>query len=383
MDSSQKVWEQVLQLLAAGKTPTAEQLASLSEEETVLLESLQRDHLIPAALAHLSALDETRDWEVLQAHMPPAQHTISWRRVIRYAAAIVIPLALAGGTWLAYQQRSGKPAPIAALPPVDHQRATLVLADGSEVALNGQAGRTLQQAGASVSKEDSTTLVYKPENSATPQTAYNKLIVPRGAEYSLVLADGTSIKVNAASSLRYPVRFDGQSRREIFLESGEVYLDVAPVAAQPFVVHTGKVTVEVLGTGFNINTYTPDVQTTLVSGKIKVSAGNQPPVIMQPGQQAVFNSRTGTLTNNEADITLYTAWKDGWMIFDNERLEDVMQHLGRWYDYDVQFSEEKLKNTHFGGKLRKYQDITDVLAVIKRTGKLQFRITGKTIYVSE
>jgi ferric-dicitrate binding protein FerR (iron transport regulator) len=223
-------------------------------------------------------------------------------------------------------------------------------------------------------------LRYTTAAAATQPAGFNTLIVPRGGEYKIQLSDGTEVWLNAETQLRYPAHFGGVAQREVFLEAGEAYFKVAPNTRQPFVVKAGGMDIQVLGTEFNINTYTKAYATTLVNGSVKVSAGATE-TLLKSDQQAIYTG--GGFTRKDVDVEPYVSWREGQLIFVEASLEEVMNSLGRQYDFKVEFMTPELKGRKFGGRLRKTQHIEDILAVIGKVGEVQFSIKGKTIYVGE
>lgn len=209
---------------------------------------------------------------------------------------------------------------------------------------------------------------------------YHTLRVPRGGEYTLVLADGTTVYLNAESELRFPKQFKGKSRK-VYLE-GEGYFDVQRDEKQPFVVEVKQVEVRVLGTSFGIRAYTGEVNvlTTLVRGRVNVEAGGKQ-VELSPGQQADFNRGNDRLTVTEVDVEQYVSWKDGRLVFDNKPLEFILEELGRWYSFDVFYTNKELKGIPYSLNIKKHEDIAHVLKFIERTGKVKFEINKNTIIV--
>lgn len=152
-------------------------------------------------------------------------------------------------------------------------KAILTLDNGETVYLDENAdGRQLQLAGKQI-QIDSTTLNYSPADGQVVQSAlvYNKVEVPQGGEYTLVLNDGTKVHLNSMSSLRFPLTFEA-GKREVEL-AGEAYFEVNKTG-HPFTVSTQGMQIEVLGTTFNISAYPgEEYQATLVSGSVKVTPG--------------------------------------------------------------------------------------------------------------
>ncbi len=256
-------------------------------------------------------------------------------------------------------------------------KAILTMADGLQVDLDQSEAFELEEKGAKINK-DSSVLKYESATSIQEEV-YNQLYVPKGGEYSLVLNEGTKVYLNAMTTLRFPVHFTGNERR-VELQ-GEAYFEVSP-SDKPFIVQTKETTVEVLGTTFNISSYTQDefTRTTLVSGRVKVSLnGSNESVFIAPSQQAAFNHKTGRLSVLEVDISSDIAWKNGLFYFKDWRLEDIMTCLSRWYDFDITYSDKEIMNYRFGCKFDRYGKITPILELLEKTNKISAKVNGKTI----
>ena len=186
--------------------------------------------------------------------------------------------------------------------------------------------------------------------------------------------------MNSESSLRYPVKF-GLHRREIFL-SGEIYLEVVPDTQRPFIVHTANRTIKVLGTRFNVRNYPTDSlwSTTLVEGKIQIGH-NDTTYILKPGEQYTASRQEGRPQISSVNPALYTSWISGKIILHNERLEEIIRQLQRWYDFEVFYTDPQLKGLHFGGAINKYNSFQVVLKYLERTADLHFDIQGRTVIV--
>lgn len=263
------------------------------------------------------------------------------------------------------------------------KKATLILGDGRAVELGAE--QTIKNSdGVQIFADESSALVYKTGQNAGQLPAYNSLVVPKGGEYKLVLADGTEVWLNADTKIRYQVNFDATKTRTVFLERGEAYFKVAKNPEKPFIVHHGDMEVQVLGTSFNVNAYSDDIQTTLAEGKVKVSLNNAKAHLeLAPGQQANFNIPAGTLEKQEVDIYPFVAWKDGILAFENVTMEMLMAQIGRLYDYDIQFRDESLKQLHYSGSTDKPADLRKILNIIQKTSKLKLTIKERTIIVEK
>src|SRR5690606_21383780 len=235
---------------------------------------------------------------------------------------------------------------------------------------------------------DSGYIVYQPGAVRRASTAprYNTLRTPRGGQYRLQLPDGTKVWLNAESSIRYPLSFAGKERKvEI---TGEVYLEVAHNAAQPFVVdiHSAsrkKGTIEVLGTRFNINAYDDEslITTTLIDGKVKFSCSRKglDPLILKPGEQVHLAPDGNMRVVGDADLHQVLSWKEGLFVFRHDRLQDIMRRLSRWYDVEIVFEKNRAVNTHFTGTMARQETITGILDMLELTGAVKFKIEGRKI----
>ena len=258
-------------------------------------------------------------------------------------------------------------------------RAELILPRGEVIPLDTMtrvvlAGDSLLQVTSSRN-----TLIYNSEIN-NEQVEYHTIRVPRGGEYNLLLSDNTKVYLNAGSSLRYPVRFSGD-RREVILE-GEGYFEVTRDTTKPFVVKTGSIDVQVLGTSFNVNAYSEEenVETTLVEGKVRVDGKNEQRVL-EPGTQLVYDKRRENMVVRKVDTEEYISWKDGYYYFKRETLGRIMDRLSRWYNLNVFYQNEELKSIEFGGRLKRYEDITYLLERMEETQDIKFIIKGNTIIV--
>ncbi len=223
-------------------------------------------------------------------------------------------------------------------------RAALILSNGKTIQLQDGDFQLEEQDGTRL-HGDSGALRYDDAHlSSGDATLYNTLRVPIAGTYRIVLPDGTAVWLNAASELRFPVRFNGD-RRTVALR-GEGYFEVAPDAQKPFSVTANGDTIQVLGTSFNISAYEPArTTTTLVSGKVAVAAPKGRKAL-EPGQQAV--STPASVRVSAGDMEKAIAWKNGYFYFSNESLPDIMEQLSRWYGVSVSYEEKVNPGVHIG-----------------------------------
>jgi len=223
-------------------------------------------------------------------------------------------------------------------------------------------------------------LAYNDNSIATTNMVmYNTITTPRGGQYQLVLADGTKVWLNAASSLKFPTAFAGDERRVEL--TGEGYFEVLHNDKKPFLVDTRNGIIQVLGTHFNINAYDNEmtVNTTLLEGSIKVF-NESAFVILKPGQQSVINKRGEIRINKGIDVDEVVAWKNGKFQFGEAMsIEMIMRQLARWYDIEVEY---KTKETgHIGGSISRNVNVSKVLEMMEMTGAAKFQVNGRNVTV--
>ena len=300
-------------------------------------------------------------------------------RFMWYAAAVVLPLVAAIGLWLSMRAEKGEVVGAERVQP-GSGRVILELNDGRTYFLDSIRSVETGIEG-SFAKAESKSLVYEKQESE--ELVYNKMIVPRAGEYTLTLSDGTRVWLNSETEIRYPVAF-GKDRRTVFL-SGEAYFEVTKDAERPFLVIMDDMEVKVYGTSFNVNThYVGKVQTTLVKGKVGIvvkSTGNE--TVLQPGQMAEFDRHEKDVEVKDVDTYYYTAWKDGEFVFQNERVEEILERLSRWYNVNVFYVSEDVKEKRFTGVIARFTDVADVLHLIGETATVQFNLKGNVITVSD
>ena len=302
-------------------------------------------------------------------------------RVWWYAAAAVIVLAVGLSFYMSnfYSAVEEKRALIQP----GTQQAQLTLPDGSIIDVDKKEvnvvvdGVQVKYKKGVLSYQPTVTTQHEEESTEEKPVKSNELVIPRGGENTVILADGTTVHLNAGSKLTYPVRFAGK-RRVVALE-GEAYFEVCKTG-QPFIVCTQGMQVEVLGTTFNISAYPQEeYQTTLVNGSVKVNTETGESCILKPSQQATISLGNSSIQIRMVDAGFYTSWIKGKIHFKDQRLEDIMKILSRWYDMEVIFANEKIKDLRFGCNVDRYSEITPFVRLLEETQKVHVKVNNKTI----
>lgn len=301
-------------------------------------------------------------------------------------AASVLFIILSGTLYFVLIKNQAKNLPIVAekskvkeiLP--SRGGAILTLSNGNVMVLDSlSAGMQTKQANTVILKTDSQALAYKTTTASVGVEKYNTLTTSKGNQYHLVLSDGTNVWLNATSSLRFPVSFDGPLRRVEL--KGEAYFEVSRNKEKPFIVDIGSSTsVRVLGTHFNVKAYPNELTTnaTLLEGSISVTNGKDSAVI-KPGQEVRLNEQGqfGIVTANEDQVM---AWRNKLFWFKNDSFEKVMRELSRWYEMDVVYKGE-IKES-YTGILPDNLSLSNVLHILEKGGNVHFTIdTGNKVTI--
>ncbi len=259
-------------------------------------------------------------------------------------------------------------------------KAQLVLSDGNVISLDSARNMQLKEEDGTYIDKQSGKLVYNDNAGGNGKILFNTLSTPRGGEYQLVLPDGSKVWLNAASSIRFPTRFEGKERT-VFL-NGEAYFEVAKNKEVPFQVKLDNdMTVQVVGTHFNIMGYGDEneVRTTLTEGIVKVTSPVKT-VLLSPSKQAIMKREDQSLTVSNADVSKALAWKNGMIEFDGDDLPYIMRQLSRWYDVDVNFAGEIPKGT-YKGAIHRQSPLSKVLEILRVAG-VQFKLKDKKLIVT-
>ncbi|WP_293301103.1 FecR family protein [Pedobacter sp. UBA4863] len=206
---------------------------------------------------------------------------------------------------------------------------------------------------------------------------------PRGGMYAFTLPDGTKAWLNSQSSLQFPSNFDNEPTRKVTL-SGEAYFEVAKDDNQPFVVITKMQEVKVLGTHFNINAYADeDVSiTTLLEGRIDVlNLKSRQRKQLAPNQEAIV-SNASLLIKKAPSAENAIDWKNGDFILKEEKLENIMRKLSRWYDVEIVYSNKPQKPVILGGLLSRQKTLLAALRFIETTEKVRFEVEDRKVIVT-
>jgi transmembrane sensor len=234
----------------------------------------------------------------------------------------------------------------------------------------------------------------------------------RKTRSKMILADGSSVTLNADSRLKYPASFDGPVR-EVYL-TGEAFFDIQKDPEHPFIIHTDKMNIRVLGTAFNVKSYPGDasMETTLLQGSVEVTFPDRPAdkIILKPTDKLVIHNfvrvadsaeaagpatptkKTGgnpdakyTLTGltyyrNQKSTVVETSWVDDKLVFSKEEFRNLARKMERWYGVSIVFDNERLMDIPFTGLFQK-ESIREALYALQLSEKFQYSMEGSVIHI--
>jgi transmembrane sensor len=242
---------------------------------------------------------------------------------------------------------------------------------------------------------------FNTRSTATPQTATNEVVTKKGSTSRIKLPDGTQVWLNTDSKLTYAGDFSGPSR-EVTL-SGEAYFDVAKDSSHPFIIHTDKINIRVLGTAFNVKNYAADevVETALIHGRIEVTFTDRPleKIILKPNEKLVVRKDQGatkvvsgqsaapkvTLNNISLahdSLVVETAWMSNTIAFTDQSLLDIARMLERKFDITVEFKNEEIKTYSYTGAYQN-ESLEKILELLSLSQKFTYTIKGQLVTIDK
>ena len=325
-------------------------------------------------------LERFRDF--MRRHPEKKKKRFIGKRWYRYAAVFLIPiLAVTFLVWREFSREYTSPF-LAEVGQLGTPQAVLTIAGGDTIVLQSNREIDIQLAGQVRVVGSGERITYElGEGECAREDRYNTLTTPVGGEYQVELSDGSRVWLNALTELRYPEIFKDDCR-EVYL-TGEAYFEVEHDPERPFVVVVNGMKVSVYGTQFNVNSYKSGVvQTVLVDGKVGIrvlETGKE--VMLNPDDMAEFFEDSGCVKVKKVDSYVYTAWKDGKFVFENESIEEIMRRLSYWYDIEVVYKEDQVRHHTFTGVITRYAEVKDVLHLIGATAIVRFRLKGNVVTV--
>jgi len=371
---------------------TAKTLSQAEKEELLVLAensaSLLSDEIVKMIIAEeenaVNVVDEK--WNpVLNQILAVDKPTRSPKRILmnslKWAAAAVVFIVFSFTAYLSLQKKKEHVFATDVAP--GKNKAILTLADGKKISLSdAMNGDVVKEAGFSITKTADGQLVYNVAGSENVNDArLNTISTPNGGEWQIQLPDGSTVWLNAASSIQYSLNIGTAKQRLVKLD-GEAYFEVAKNAAHPFIVETDKQSVGVLGTHFNINSYKDEriTKTTLLEGSVRVSHNTtNESEVLKPGEESLVS--VSGMDVKEVNVDEAIAWKNGYFMFNNERQESILRKVARWYNVEIEYADADAKSVMYYGTVSRFEKISKVLTKFEQTGEVRFDIKGNKVIV--
>ncbi len=213
----------------------------------------------------------------------------------------------------------------------------------------------------------------------------NQLVIPYGKNSIVRLSDGTLVHLNSGSRLIYPGFFEGKSREVLLF--GEAFFEVTPMKDKPFIVRTNEISVEVLGTRFNISAYPSEssIETVLVEGEVKITGTRNKlfgkEYLLRPNEMACFNRETEETLVKSVDITNYVSWHLGYLNFTSEDLSRIVKRVERYFDINVKLENPMHGQLKISGKLKLKENKDILLNVVASAASLELVKINEKYYV--
>ena len=294
----------------------------------VLLDRIRDERILLNKIRFAERNDKGKGWDNIQKKIRKSPGIFI--RFMRYVAVLVTIMLIGVAVYQVVDcRKEDDNGLLARKQPMSMKggyRAYLELVTGERLVLDSTSNVTTRIEGAVIKAENKGTVIVDEQktDSVTESVEYNRLVIPRGGEYKIVLADGSQVWINSQSVLEFPACFVGKERR-VRLQ-GEAYFEVSKNVEKPFIVDMGNKEIRVLGTSFNVNDYDGKFVTTLVSGKVQVFVNDKDYVLTSSMQVRVEGDDVFV---EEVDVREFTAWKDGLFVFKKQKLREVMDILSR------------------------------------------------------
>ncbi len=321
-------------------------------------------------------IDEKQAWKTFTQHHSTK---LNLRLLITCISAAIVTILIGFGLLLTLQQEKTRKfnPPITTQISSHSANIVLTLSDGEQIILSDSVN-DLQERNGTTIRNKAQQLIYHP-TASNEQVVYNTIKIPRGSEYQLILADGTTIWLNSESEITFPVNFTGE-KREVELK-GEAFFNVAKDEAHPFIVQTEQFDIRVTGTQFNVRVYRNEsASATLAEGSIQLIHQKQI-TPLTPGQQAFL--KKGTVEVKNVNLKEAIAWRYNTFHFKQQPLENLLNEIARWYDVEIIYQNPTLKGLHFTAGFQRSCSITEVINTLEMTEKIRLEIKGKTLIVKE
>lgn len=243
------------------------------------------------------------------------------------------------------------------------------------------------EAGNVIAKQDDKELVYY-KNEAIKTTVYNTIKVPFSKTFKITLSDGTVVHLNAGTTFTYPEQFVASENSRNVVLKGEAFFEVSKDKSKPFIVEANEVSIEVLGTTFNVSNYQEDdfINCVLTEGSVRLSEKINPKnsILLEPNTKATWQKEKKFFTKKAVKTTNYTAWTEGELIFDNETFSSIAKKIERYYNVKISNNYAFLASQEFTGTIKiKEVGVENILELFKLDTPFNYTIENGIIEITK
>lgn len=353
-----------------------------SQDNKNLYNKILQENSLTESYNLYRSINSKKAWKLFKQNIARKENRL---RLFKYAAIVIIPFTLILTALLYNYNKTIELQDDEIIYP-GCSMATLMSDNGETVLLQSDTTRQIITEKDLIAVQSNGELSYLQQNEKIIDkdtvSLNNTLLTQSGNEYRITLADGTKVHLNYNTKLKYPAAF-GKKERLVYLE-GEAFFDVAPDKERPFYVVTHGMKIKQYGTSFNVNNFSPDeTSVVLVKGSIAlIPDNNSSELMLKPGQRAILNLPQKNVCVDNVNVVTYTSWNNGYFNFEDESLEKIMRSISQWYNVEVKFETDKLKELRFTGILDRYSTINPILRAISRTVDVKIKITKGVITIS-
>ena len=322
-------------------------------------------------------------WKKILKEINPTPK-FNYFKIFSRVAAVFI-----GFIGIAYFLYINKPATIIQEHSIVNEEIVLKLSNGETqiITSNGQ-NKIIDQKGEVIGAQIGKKINYQ-NNSETisKELVYNELNVPYGKTFALILSDGTEVHLNAGTTLKYPVNFLNGQNRQVFL-TGEAFFKVSKDIEHPFIVESNDLNIRVLGTSFNVSSYSENknISTVLVEGAVRLYGkdelySEEKSKLLQPGKKAEWDKENQKITIQKVNTSFYTSWIDGTLVIEKLRFPEIIKRLERHYNIKIKNNNKELDNQVFTATFQ-VENIQEVLESFKANYSFKYIIEKDTITIN-
>ncbi|MGY5353944.1 FecR family protein [Wenyingzhuangia sp. IMCC45467] len=356
-----------------------EQWIKLSDNKNLFKEYIKLDYITSASLTKNHKSDFINK-ETLRIKNKTKVKRLLPLNLLKYAAILLIAIC---STYLAYQNITKKDDFIAST-----NQIILDLGNGkTEIIQENGSKEIVDNNGNIIGVQQANRIVYTTTNNTLKKEIINKLTVPYGKHFELVLSDGTMIILNSGTSIKYPSQFSNNKKREVSL-NGEAFFNVAKDPSHPFVVNANQLKVRVLGTQFNVSAYPEekDITTVLVEGLVGLydddHYNTNTTILLNPGFKGVYNEYKRTFSTEKVDTRIYTSWRTGTLIFRDISFKNIIKRLERNYNITIVNNNKELDQQYFNASFSAKESIDKILNTFSKSYPFNYETINQKIIIN-